>query len=378
VNLEILILVVIAIAATVFSVLVSIAVVVRKVLDEKRARKRKRLHEIYSTRFAELLLQELPPVKIEPRKNSTFKRYDLLLKPISAKLSRMSPAARRFHRTSIRKVLIDFSRDLTGESFERLTYFFHALSMTDDELKRLKSRSWWIRAEAANTLGRLRGENAIAPLSRALQDSNPDVRLEAMKALVVLAGVKALRTIFSISHDLSRWTAIELSIIVRGYENAAVPYLIEALRGKDQSVVVFCIEMLAEIGFVAAVEPFMLLAELDQDPEVQAKVLEALGRLGDVRAKEVLKGFLGHNVVSVRLKAIEALGRVGGEEIIRIIAPRLASPVFEEQLVTARALAATGAQGIAALRHSEANSDDSTAAVLRQVMEECGALEEAR
>jgi hypothetical protein len=376
VNLEILILVIIAIAATVFSIFVAVGVIVRKFLDEKQARKRKRLYQVYSSRFAELLLQELPPLRIEPGKNSTFKQYDLLLKSTNAKLSQMLPSTRRFHRTAIRKVLIDFSRDLTGESFERLTYFFYGLSLVDDELQRLKSRSWWIRAEAANTLGRLRARKAIAPLTAALEDSHPDVRLEAMQALVILVGVEALRTILRISHNLSRWTAIELSIIVGRYRDAAVPYLIEALRGSDRSVIIFSVEMLAEIGFVSAVEPFLLLAELNRDPEVQAKVLEALGRLGDMRSKALLHRFLRHDVELVRLKAIEALGRIGGEEVIDIIQPFLQSSVFEEKLVAARALAAVGEGGIAALRESESKSDDVTLAIARQVLEECGALKE--
>jgi hypothetical protein len=376
VNLEILILIIIAIAATIFSVVVSIGVVVRKVLDEKQAKQRKHLHQVYSAQFAELLLQDLPPVKIEPRKNSTFKQYDLLLKPINAKLSQMLPSALRFHRTAIRKVLIDFSKDLTGESFDRLTYFFYGLSLVDDELQRLKSRSWWIRAESANTLGRLRARKAIGPLTAALEDPITDVRLEAMQALVVLVGVEALRTIFRMSHDLSRWTTIEMSMIVGRYKNAAVPYLIEALRGKDRSVVIFCIEMLAEIGFVSAVEPLLLLADLNQDPEIQAKVLDALGRLGDVRSKGPVMAFLHHADQTVRLKAIEALGRIGGEGVVETLRPRLARPSFEEKLVVARALAATGSDGIAALKELVEKSDDRTAAIARQVMEECGEFEE--
>ena len=376
-NLEILILIVLAIAATMFSVLVSIFVVARKALGEKLASKRKRLHQIYSSRFAELLLRELPPVKIEPRKSSLFKQYDLLLKLTKVELSRLIPSTRRLHRASIRKVFIDFSGDLTGESFERLTYFFDGLSLVDDELERLRSRSWWIRAEAANTLGRLRCRKAIKALTVALKDAHEDVRLQAMQALVVLIGAEALRTILRISRDLSRWTTIELSPVVAKFHDEAVPYLIEALSMPDRSVVIFCVEMLAEIGFVRAVEPLMALVEKNRDPEIQAKALEALGRLGNMRSTELLKGFLRHDVESVRLKAIEALGRIGGVEVLQDLQPNLSSPIFEEKVVAARALVTLGEAGIASLRILESKSDNVTAAIARQVLEECGALKES-
>ena len=377
VSLQFLILVVLAIAATILSVLVSITVVVRKALDEKRARKRKRLHQTYSSRFAGLLLCDLPAVRVEPRKSSLSKQYDSLLEPTLGDFSRLSPSARRFHRATIRTVFIDFSRDLTGESFERLAYFFDRLSLVDDELEGLQSRSWWIRAEAANTLGRLRAQKAIAPLTAALEDPHGDVRLQATQALVVLIGVEALRTILRISRDLSRWTTIELSVIVARFKNAAVPYLAEALSVPDRSVVIFCIEMLAEIGFVTAVEPLLELAETNRDPEIQAKALEALGRLGDMRSKELLKRFLRHDVEFVRLKAIEAMGRIGGEEALQAVRPALSSPLFEEKLVAARALAATGERGMVVLRSVESESDGVAAAIARQVLEECGALKES-
>jgi hypothetical protein len=370
VNLEILIFLVLAVAATIFAAFVSIAVVVRKTLGNKEAGKRKQLHRIYSSHFAALLLQELPPVRIEPRKSSLFEQYERLLKPTVMKLSRMRPSTRRLHRAAIRSVLIDFSRDLTGESFDRLTYVFQHLSLASDEIKRLKDRSWWIRAEAADTLGRLRAHDAVVPLTAALKDPSGDVRREAMRGLLVLIGVGALRTILPTIRHLSRWTAIELSVVVARFEGAAAPYLIEGLGLPDQSVVIFCIEMLAQIGFVEAVEPLTVLAETAKDPEIQAKALEALGTLGDSRSMELLRGFLHHKVSSVRLKAIEAMGRIGGESVLRDLQPVLSSPSFEEKVVVARALATIGDAGTTALRAVESGSDGTTAAIARQVLEE--------
>jgi HEAT repeat protein len=376
VNLQLVILVIFSTIAAVSSILISLAVVARKSLDEKRAIRRQRLHRTYSSRFAELLLCELNPVKVEPRSHSVYKQYDDLLQPLQVELSRMASGVRRHHHDAMRLVLLDFARDVTGESFERLMYFFEALSLADRELERLRHRSWWIRSEAANILGRMRSRSAVPGLTAALNDSNNDVRLQAMQALLILNGVESLKTILEHSRSLSQWTTIELSVVVAKFHSTAVRYLMEGLTTPDRSVVMFCIEMLAQIGFVSAVEPLLELTTRNSDPEIQEKALEALGRLGDMRANEVLTKFLKHPAPRVRLKAVEAIGKIGGEQAEYAVMPALMSQNFEEKLVGARALAALGTNGFQLLREAVSGTDELTSAIAQQVLEENDALEE--
>jgi HEAT repeat protein len=268
--------------------------------------------------------------------------------------------------------LIDVAQDIAGESSDRLVYFFYSFGFVEEEIELIKSRHWWVRAQAAHTLGLLGARKAITALTGALEDPHPDVRNQATQSLIKLVGADALRTIFRISRNLSRWTAIELSVIVARFKEGAVPYLIEALDSRDQSVVLFAIEMLGEIGFVSAVPPLMNLIRTSNNTAIQGRAVQTLGRLGDERARDLIKDLVASRGQFVHLNAIEALGRVGGEDAIEMLKPFLFARTHEERVIASRALAATGVKGIDTLQEMKSNKDQLTAAIASQVLEEIG------
>lgn len=377
VQLQLLILIVLAVTATIFSVVTSIAMVVRKALEVGRSRATARLYQRYSSLAAEYLLVELKKPQDDLRPSAVYRQYESLLLPLKNTLEALTARRRRFHRAVLRSVLIDMSQDLSGESADRLVYLFYSVGFVDEELKLLKSRKWWVRAQAARNAGLMRARRSITALTAALEDQHPDVRNQAMEALIVLVGVDALRTILRLSRNISQWTAIELSVIVGRFREDAVPYLIEALDSKDQSVVLFATEMLAQIGFVTAVEPLMDLIRRTGDIKIQAAAAAALGRLGDERSKPLLTDLLTNRPTAVRLSALEALGRTGGPDVLGILVPYLSSASWEEKLTAARAVATTGLAGIRILQERERALGGDEANLLCQVLEEFG-LEASR
>ena len=78
-----------------------------------------------------------------------------------------------------------------------------------------------------------------------------------MQSLLMIGGVSALHNIFHLSKSISQWTAVELSVIIREYREEAAQYLLESLSSARPSVVLFSITLLAQIGFVNAVEPLI-------------------------------------------------------------------------------------------------------------------------
>jgi HEAT repeat protein len=356
-------------------VITSIAVVVRKTVDRRRARTQERLYKIYSGKCSELLLGDLPPLPSQGKPSQRFQQFESLIQPIKSSHAQLLRSARRVHRAVLRHVLIDFAQDIEGESSDRLVYFFYSFGFVEEEIELVRSRHWWVRAQAAHTLGLLGARKAIAALTGALEDSHPDVRNQATQSLIKLVGPEALKTIFRISRNLSRWTAIELSVIVARLKEAAVPHLIEALDSRDQSVVLFAVEMLGEIGFVSAVPPLMNLTRTSNNTVIQGRAVQTLGRLGDERARVLVTELVASRGQFVRLSAIEALGRIGGEDAIGILKPCLSAKTHEERVIASRALAATGVRGIELLRVMKSSPDKLTAAIAGQVIEEIGAEE---
>ncbi len=367
---ELLIVLSLTIAATMMVIVVSLGIVIHKVVNTNLVRRRQRLYSAYSDIMAGLLLQELPALLPNARTSALFDQYELMIKSIKEQLVRMTPARRKHEREALRLALIDFAKDVSGEISDRLVYFFYSFGFVDEQIILLSNRHWWIRAQAARDAGLLKARRVITSLTAALEDEHPDVRIQAMESLARLVGVESLRTILRVSRNLSQWTSIELSTIVMEYNEAAVPFLVEGLESKDQSVLLFCIEMLAEIGFVTAVEPLRHLASEYPNVVVRAKAIEALGRLGDERAEVMLTSFIDNPFPNIRLKSIEALGRIGAPKAVPKLLKRLRQGELSEKIIAARAIASSGSVGMKALRSVSVSRDALNISVAEQVLEE--------
>lgn len=355
---------------TLFVIVMSIGLIVHKAIQTQRSWRSSRLFKEYSAALAEILLREMPPLPPGSKTSARFRQFESLIVTFKSRLEAMSESRRKLHRAALRDVLVEFAQDLEGETSERLVYVFSSFGFVDDQLRLLQSKKWWIRAQAARALGLVRARKGITQLTFALEDPHPDVRAQAMQSLIVLVGVDALGTIFRIGRNLSRWNEIELSAIVMEFKEKAVPHLIEALNSEDDSIVLFATEMLAEIGFVVAVEPILKIAANHPRSKVRAKALEALGRLGDGRAEPLLLEMSTAGDDQVRLNAIEAVGELGSQKGVAVLLSRFPRSEIPEKLLVARALGKCGPEGVGALKRFENDPDPLVRGIAAEVMEE--------
>ena len=369
-NFELLLAISLAVAATALVIIVSIGLVIHKAWQEKRRERKRGLYSVYSQQVAEIILQEPTELPDESRTSAVFDQYEQLLVPLKEGLGKISGNKKMLHREALKMALIDFAKDVTGETSERLTYFFYSLGYVEEEIRLLRDSRWWVRAQAAHDLRYLRARKAITPLTQCLEDHHAEVRIQAIQSLVVLGGVQSLATILRLSKNISHWTAIELSIIVMSFKEEAVPFLVDSLGLPDQSIVLFCIEMLAEIGFVSAVDSLRGMAKDYPNIMIRAKAVEALGRLGDARAESLLTELLKNPLPSLRLKAIEAIGRIGAPSAIPYLAQRMREGPLQEKILAARSIARSGSEGKSYLETLESDENMMVRDVSGQVLEE--------
>ena len=361
-----------AAVATLMVLMISLALIIHKAIEFQRNWRQERLYGIYSSAFAQILLQELPGLPPDAKTSAVFSQYDSLISPIKQRLGTMTRGRRKVHKEALRRVMIDFAQDLSGEPSERLVYFFYVLGFVEEQLRLMKSRHWWIRAHAAREIGLVRARKGIASLTAALEDAHPDVRNQAIQSLIVLVGVDALDIIFGVSRNLSQWTEIELTVIIMNFREEAVPYLITALDSYDDSIASFAIEMLAEIGFIQAVDPLLRVLQAHPNTSVRASAAEALGRLGDGRAEQALLTFAFNPHKGLRVRSIEALGRIGTPAALPLLQKRLAKSEGEEQTTIARAIGRCGHEGRLFLEQCGQSGDSLVSALAAQVLEELG------
>jgi HEAT repeat protein len=359
-----------AIAATFFVITMSFFLVIRKVVEVRAKKVRDHLFNHYSSVFANMLMQEISAFTESTNIGERHRYYESTLIGPKKRLERMTKRTRLLHKSVIRSVLIDYSKDLKGETTERIIYYIFSLRILDELIKMMKSPHWWVRAAAAKELGLLHAKRAIVPLTAALEDSHPDVQFQAMQSLLMIIGVSALRDILRLSKSISQWTAVELSVIILEYREEATQYLLESLSSPSPSVVLFSITMLAQIGFVSAVEPLIQFCLSDPEPILYEASIEALGRLGDERALTLLLLNSHNSQVSIRLSALQALGRLGAEKGIKMAIERFNEGDIIEKRIAARALGNMGNEGRGALYELLNSAEEVKRMIALEVTEE--------
>jgi len=222
-SLTFLIILVLTATITFFVISVSLILIVHKNSSRRRLRVVKKLKDHYSEVVTKFLMMDIPAPSPNEPQSAQFKAYEKTLLPLKKRFAGMSKARRERHRLAMKEVLLDFSQDLSGEAAERLVFVGYSFGFVDDLILQLDSSHWWVRAHAARDLGFLGAKRAIAPLTAAVEDLNPEVRFQAIQALIILVGVDALRTVFRVGRNFSIWNMMALSVIILRFKEDAIP-----------------------------------------------------------------------------------------------------------------------------------------------------------
>jgi len=112
----------------------------------------------------------------------------------------------------------------------------------------------------------------------------------------------------------------------------AVKALGKALSDKASGVRREAATSLGKIGNAAGGKALVAAAKLEDDPEVRAVMLLAVGQCGDTKQVKPLKTFLSSSSESTRLAASRALCLLGAKEGFAFAKERLESPQASERL----------------------------------------------
>lgn len=84
--------------------------------------------------------------------------------------------------------------------------------------------------------------------------------------------------------------------------------------------------VLGELRERRALDPLIAAARATTDPDLLEGAVEALGKIRDAKAVDVLGSLLERSYLSVRLKVVEALGCIGGPRATELLRSALHDP----------------------------------------------------
>jgi HEAT repeat protein len=199
-------------------------------------------------------------------------------------------------------------------------------SMLDGLIKDFSSRDVFLRRNIAALLGELRTDKAAAALAFAMKDEEPEVRKAVVQAFGGMPDGKALKPLLlAITDDDPEVRMLAAEGLGKMRIGEAFNALVPLLEDNDLWVRAAAARGLGRIGGATAGE--ILTSRLKSATDIYLlSLVEALGKLAFVPARDPLVGLTGHPDPEVRKTALSALAGYGGEVVERAVLSRLSDP----------------------------------------------------
>jgi len=214
------------------------------------------------------------------------------------------------------------------EDYGPQTHAFVALGkLGDPRAKRILldglGRQRGMRGYAAKGLGLLGDPEGFQPVARLLLEHADDPYVADMAPEALVRMLKPDALVFLRKHFVALPSHARVSVawvLGRHPDEKTRVMMEDLLKSEDRAVRLPAIHVLSELKNKKSTPA--LLAHFARQPEERAPVVEALGKARDARAVAPLVAALrGENELLVKMRLIEALGRLGDKTAIEVLLP---------------------------------------------------------
>jgi HEAT repeat protein len=239
----------------------------------------------------------------------------------------------------VEAIVLDRLEVASGDEVRQLTDFLRRSGLLDTRIWEARNRRGFRRQAALVSLGRMRAPEAIPALADALEDSDPDIRVAALRGLGRTGLPEAAEEILKhIAHGALRGPAAPLQNALLNCCRACPNLLLGYIRRADDAVRPLLARVLGEIATPELDEELLLLAS-DPLPEVRASAARALGAAKPALALTALSTLATDEAWFVRLRAVVAMGDLNDPRSISVLIGTLCDPNRHVRLRSAAALA---------------------------------------
>ncbi len=278
-------------------------------------------------------------------------------------------------RRVVEAVLLDHAERVRGIERERLTRALAELAFVDGYLARLRSRRWWVRADAAEKLGLAGAASATPQLIRALEDPESEVRMRAAKSLGVVGGKASAPALVRALDEPNRWSTIRIADILTSMGRDVVDDLLAAFDELSPRGKVAAIDVLARIHSLKA-SGWLEQRLGEDDADVRARACHALGVIGNPESGPVLVRALEDPEWPVRAMAAKALGLIRHRDAIESLCAALRDRQWWVRSNAAEALRRMGPRGMDALERMLDDTDTYARHQAVLMLQESGVVDE--
>jgi HEAT repeat protein len=257
---------------------------------------------------------------------------------------------------AVREVFADHLVFIAGDLRDRLVSILEEAGYISAAMRGLKSRSVESRIKTCMLLGAMHSRLAVPALIEVFgDDPDPFVRIGAAEALGAIGSEVAVAPLLSALRSPTRWQQVRVAEVLSRMGMTAVPALTVAVEDKDIRIAALALDILADIGWMSDFGPAERALK-HESPEVRARAAAALGRGGAMDRIASLFAAAGDAAWFVRVRVMKALHELGApldeslsDRFFAVLNTGLHDDVWWVRRHAAEALADSGELGRAVL-----------------------------
>jgi HEAT repeat protein len=266
------------------------------------------------------------------------------------------PPPRGLWGDAIREVFADHLVFITGDLRNRFVCVLEEAGYISAVMRGLKSRNVETRVKTCMLLGAMHSRLAVPALIEVFgDDPDPFVRIGAAEALGAIGSEVAVAPLLAALRNPTRWQQVRVAEVLSRMGMTAVSALTAAVEDADIRIAALALDILADIGWMSDFAPAERALK-HESPEVRARAAAALGRGGAMDSISALFGAANDAAWFVRVRVMKALHALGApahlglnERYFAVLDAGLHDDVWWVRRHAAEALADGGETGRAVL-----------------------------
>ena len=224
----------------------------------------------------------------------------------------------KFNRNVLSDVLLDLSKDLSGDTQNRIFKLYKDLDLHKDAFKKLKSWRWELVSKAIQDLTKMQVSEAYSFITKFINDKRPTIRKQAEIATVSLKYEGINYFLDTTKYKISEWQQLKLLDVIRNRADYKPPAFSAWLTSTNNHVVLFALRL---IKFYNQNNANASLIELLKHKNTNIK-LEAIACIKEfyvIEAMETLKLVFWKSSTDIKIAILDTIAELGSEDDIEFL-----------------------------------------------------------
>lgn len=268
------------------------------------------------------------------------------------------------HREIFMEQMLDLHSNLSGETADSLVALYHKTDLKKYTIQKVLNKNWHIKATGIRELAQMKVVEMNDTLFTYINDKNVVLQIEAELALVKLHADYPLHFLKGMNRRFTDWGQMNVYDTLV-FHNLEIPAFKEMLDHKNESVVVFCLRMIALYRQMDAATD--LLKTLHHPGEaVREQAINTLKKMEIIEFDHFFKEIYQKETKNNKLLLLSALDQAYEHSNLEFLVNLILNDGdFAIRLEAAKSLFKAGSEGELLLDALEVKADAGLAAVIK-------------